>query len=586
MNIETKYGSLFLDELFIGYVSQVYPDFIRVHFPSSKLLNRFLLKGETFHGGIVGSYVAIEGINEGFLGKISDISILEKERLQLSDESFKNQDFHPIAKVVLNLAFNIYDSVIKRSGTSYPPVGSKVYVAPKKLLRSSFKKLSLKETSEHTASFTLGHLTFDKEINIDISFESLLNRHCCVVGTTGAGKSYTVSRILESSFETDTKMILLDATGEYSSFCEIKEHVESFDVGVDGNHLSYRQLHISDLVALFKPSEKVQLPKLQEAIKSLKLIHSVQSKSTPTKTDENILNNIETTHDITTLTKKFKKREPFLKASRENPSIELPYADFSITSLPYQIKEECVWATGRGKDSDLKFGDVNDTDYGHCQTLISRILLILNQKNYQDIFGFSESDEEEKDLISVVDEFLQGSEKNLLRINLENVPFDFNIREIVVNAVGRHLLKLAREKSFKKTPTIIFLDEAHQFLNKSIFGDYDFQVELDEFDKIAKEGRKYGLLLCLATQMPRDIPYGTLSQIGTFLVHRLINQYDKDAIAHACSISESDTLRFLPVLGEGEAVLLGVNYAFSSILKVQKPKIEPESDTPKINLKT
>lgn len=54
-------------------------------------------------------------------------------------------------------------------------------------------------------------------------------------------------------------------------------------------------------------------------------------------------------------------------------------------------------------------------------------------------------------------------------------------------------------------------------------------TRLDSFDQIAKECRKHGLFLCLATQMPRDIPQGTLSQMGTFIVHRLINPFDKDA---------------------------------------------------------
>ena len=80
--------------------------------------------------------------------------------------------------------------------------------------------------------------------------------------------------------------------------------------------------------------------------------------------------------------------------------------------------------------------------------------------------------------------------------------------------------------------------------------------------------------------MPRDIPNGTLSQIGTFISHRLINHQDKEAIANACSSANRDTLAFLPVLGSGEAILMGVDFPMPVMLKVKMPNITPNSDTP------
>lgn len=97
----------------------------------------------------------------------------------------------------------------------------------------------------------------------------------------------------------------------------------------------------------------------------------------------------------------------------------------------------------------------------------------------------------------------------------------------MVNAIGKYLLNNAREGKFKNDPVVIFIDEAHQFLNKSIKDEYFDAKPLDSFELISKEARKYGLFLCIATQMPRDIPLGTLSQMGTFIVHRLINDQDK-----------------------------------------------------------
>lgn len=91
-------------------------------------------------------------------------------------------------------------------------------------------------------------------------------------------------------------------------------------------------------------------------------------------------------------------------------------------------------------------------------------------------------------------------------------------------------MRRSRSEGFKEAPVILFIDEAHQFLNKRISADDDSSFYLQNIDSIAKEARKYGLFLCLATQMPRDIPIGTLSQMGTFIVHRLINEQDKNLL--------------------------------------------------------
>jgi DNA helicase HerA-like ATPase len=123
-------------------------------------------------------------------------------------------------------------------------------------------------------------------------------------------------------------------------------------------------------------------------------------------------------------------------------------------------------------------------------------------------------------VVAVLDEFLDDPNVCVLRVSLKPLPFSHNVREIVANALGRHLLKLAREGRFRSLPLLVCLDEAHQFLDKSL-GDENTKYPLDAFELIAKEGRKFSLNICIATQRPRDIPEGVLSQMGTLIVHRL-----------------------------------------------------------------
>ena len=95
---------------FIGYINQVSPQFVKIHFPSSILMKSFSFYGEDLKGGLVGSYVVIEGEKYGFLGKILELSLPEKERLELSEKSFNTKDFHPTGKIEILISF---DSEIK-----------------------------------------------------------------------------------------------------------------------------------------------------------------------------------------------------------------------------------------------------------------------------------------------------------------------------------------------------------------------------------------------------------------------------------------------------------------------------------------
>src|SRR5207248_2739474 len=116
-------------------------------------------------------------------------------------------------------------------------------------------------------------------------------------------------------------------------------------------------------------------------------------------------------------------------------------------------------------------------------------------------------------LIDELDQFIASPDQRILRISLKYLSFAYSAREIVTNAIGRHLLALGREQKFRTRPTVVFIDEAHQFLKKASSDDH-VRYPLDSFDLLAKEGRKYSLSVCIATQRPSDIPEGVLSQIG------------------------------------------------------------------------
>ncbi|PZR08786.1 MAG: hypothetical protein DI539_22485 [Flavobacterium psychrophilum] len=563
----------FRHEYFLGYISQVLPQFVKIHFPSSVLLNGFTHLGKEFNGGLVGNFVVIEGDKYGFLGRITELLLPESERLSLNEKAFQTSDFHPTGKIEILLSFDLYDPLtVKKGLNAYPNIGAKVYVSSGELVQSYMSRFGVKE-GDAFKSTSLGNLVSNSTTDVKVNLQSLFARHCAVVGTTGGGKSYTVSHLIEALIETGNKAILIDATGEYDGQYD---KVQSIEIG-DGTHVfHYSQLTTDDLFYLFRPSSKTQVPKLMEAIRSLKIVALNGGQNIIHKQNIDGVESILTTKvENSLLIKAFSDKKPYEVFYYKNiDKIESGYANFDIEKLAYQITQECVF------DDQKKWGKKNDADVSYCISLISRINNIVNGMLYQNIFGFKKN-QDDNDIVKVIDDFIK-SDNLLLRLNFGNIPFDYQVREILANAIGNNLLKRARNKGFKNNPIVVFIDEAHQFLNKTVKDEYFDVKPLDAYDSIAKECRKHGLFLCIATQMPRDIPNGTLSQMGTFIVHRLINHNDKEAISNACSSANKNTLEFLPILGEGEAVLTGVDFPMPIILKFNEPRNKPNSKTPKL----
>lgn len=554
---------------FIGYVSQVTPQYVKIHFPSSTLLSKFIFSGEEFNGGLVGTYISIEGENYGFVGQLQEIEVPEKERLSLSETAFKNQEFHPTAKAEILLSFDLFDmGKVTKGANVYPTIGAKVFVCTREFVQKYVQGFGQKKREE--ILIDIGYLNSDNQTEVTVSQQSFFGRHCAVVGTTGGGKSWSLSKLIEETRKNNTKCILLDPTGEYAKLQG--QHC----ILAQNSYFSYKKLTISDLFFLLKPSERAQAPKLLEAIKTLKTLEIAKVRG---GLDGYFANG----ESKNFLLKANRNKVEFVNFQRRYyEEIDSNELDFEIRYLARQIQCECVWEVDN-RDSN-SWGGRSDQDSANCISLVTRTNAFVNDRNYKKILGIGEVDDKEDLADTIVKFFDPDNENTLLRIGFEKVGYDFNVREIIANALAKYLLNMARNKIFKQRPTIFFLDEAHQFLNKRVTDDSFTAYSLNAFDQIAKECRKYGLFLCIATQMPRDIPVGTLSQMGTFLVHRLINFNDKEAIKQSCATANSSTLAYLPVLGEGEAILTGVDFPMPLLLKMSPPIEKPDSETPQFKL--
>lgn len=550
---------------FLGYINEVTPQFVRVHFPSSVLLEKFSHKGVFYAGGNVGNFIVVEGEEFGFLARIIEIQLPDGERKSISEKAIQHNDtaFHPSGKAELLLSFSVFEPhKTEKTVAKYPSIGAKVYSCSDEQIETYVREFGRKIDDTDNVYAELGKLTSNEAI-CNVSINSIFGRHCAIVGTTGGGKSWTVAKLITEVVEkTRNKVILIDATGEYSKLSS-----NSLILGSDA-YFPYQNLTIPDLFFLLRPTGQSQRPILLEAIRSLKVKRIDSTKA-------NSRGLIEKANQTKSGFYSFYQTK--IKEIEDNS------CNFDINFLVDQIKEECIYPTGFSDNS--KWGGPDAKTYDYQTSLISRVSDLINTEIFNKLLGFQGIPIGCKSVVDEINNFLSQNDNQLLRISFESIPSSFSVKEITANALASYLLTLARKNSFRNEPLIVVVDEAHQFLNKNIKDEFFESQTLDAFDLISKECRKYGMFLCLATQMPRDIPTGTLSQMGTFIVHRLINELDKKSIENASSSANRSALSFLPILGEGEALLVGVDFPMPLLVKVNTPTKKPVSNTPRLKAK-
>lgn len=171
-------------------------------------------------------------------------------------------------------------------------------------------------------------------------------------------------------------------------------------------------------------------------------------------------------------------------------------------------------------------------------------------------------------------------------IDLSLVPSE--VIHIVVSVLARMIfeaLQRYRRENDKELPTTLVLEEAHTFVHRDLAGDAASPASracAREFERIAREGRKFGLGLVLASQRPSEVSSTVLSQCNTFLLHRLVNDRDQELVKRLVPDGLGPLLRELPSLPTRRAILLGWAAPAPTLVEVQEipEKFRPHSPDP------
>ena len=539
------------EEFYLGKVSRVYKDKCYVQTDNFSLLKTRINRSDFVIPNTINYLVVIENITGVFLAEVvgsqlSDGSLTHDNLINDSD------NLHPIIQIKL-IGFYQNDKFVL-PGFATIGIGDRVYIATKKIKEIYQSSLEITNKDCDTKDkLSFANISFFGEQNIPfkISPNGLLSNHFMIMGATNSGKSTSALSILDELYKQKIKFVLIDPTGEYSSAFKNEEIVESLVLG-ENTWINTKKITDAQWLMLFNPNTETQEQQLLAAINELKVAQS------------NLQNQIVDTGIIKKENNSVEEVEKILKAHVVDDQ------EIDVSRIVDQLQNDAVKET-RG---EYIFDDFKNSS---MKWLIDQVNYRLDKLKLNTLL--TKGEEKKQDLIEELSQ-LENNDISSLYLNASKVGITNDSGKMVIDLLCNELLSKRRKKRFEQPnctfrPIILFIDEVHRYaLEKDSEGNYSSGLI-----NIAREGRKYGLFLFLTSQSPKDVPSIILNQIGTLLVHNLTGKDDLKIISN---YFDEATLNSLSLLGQGEAILSGVNFIKSIQLKIRRSVLTHNNETPYI----
>lgn len=390
----------------------------------------------------------------------------------------------------------------KRGVSSYPTLGDPVHVATRDELAALF-------VVDGGASVRIGVVKQDAQIPATVSVDELFSRHCAVLGTTGAGKSCALALLLKSVLKRfpNGHIVILDPHNEYSK--SFGEHAVIFDP--NSFTLPYWMLTFDELVEVLYPgkegySEEIEiLADLIPAAKKMNLVAS--AKPGKLRTDTSAI------------------------------TVDTP--------APYRISELLTLI-------DKSLGGLDSgRNVAPYKRLRNRIHTISQDARYAFMFGSLTIQDNLTELLGQLFRIPVG-DKPVSVIELGGLPTE--VVQVVVSVVSRLAFEFGLWSN-GAAPIALICEDAHRYAPAD--PNEGFGPTRRSLIRIAKEGRKTGVSLWIASQRPTELDPTVLSQCNTIFAMRLANQADQEALRAAVPDASTSLLSCLPSLGLGEAIAVG-----------------------------
>lgn len=512
----------------------------------------------------IGNLIAIRGNTEmEYLIAVAE-RVTRYTREELSDELPEDNEEISLAIVPADLVraaligtFRTVDgekkNTFKRGADSFPQIDRDCYIIAGGNLQRFMSILGGELPDDERLK--LGTFVADRTASAIASGDKFFQRHAAILGSTGSGKSYAVALILERASKLKyPNIIVFDMHGEYAPLANKKTggfasrvriagpgDIES--PGEDALFLPYWLLNRDEMLSMILDRSDQNAP--NQASRFTQHVRNLKQKTLVDK------GKVEVAKTFTV----------------DSP---IPYSMEDLLAL---LQTDNT-TKGVGKSGPVK-GDWEDK----LTRFISRLEAKLDDRRYGFMFTPSARTNTYEWLATQVTCLLASDcDMGIKIIDFSEVPSD------VLPVVAGTLARLLYDVQFwmapeKRTPVTLLCDEAHLYLPVRDDADAVQRQALGAFERIAKEGRKYGVSLLVVSQRPSDVSKTILSQCNNFLSLRLTNETDQSVIKRLMPDSLAGLTSILPLLDVGEALMLGDAVLLPSRIKLDMPVIKPDSAT-------
>ena len=505
-------------------------------------------------------------------------------------------------------------------------------VIRKPLLSSTIRVINNNELTELVGtydenSFDLGKSAIYKQFNIYPKINDLFANHLMICGNTGSGKSWGVARLVQSLFANpkmtsyNANIFIFDAYGEYkTAFSKIESINPNYsykfittnpkDEGDANLAIPIHLLDLDDMALLLQAHDHSQLPIIERTIRLVK-IFSVDDEASQ-KFKNHLIAKALLAVLFTNQTTASKKNDVFrIIESCHTPEFNF---DTEIKGVGYSRNfAECFEIDSYGNFAESVLineyilSNINDEleatpepqnpfysleDYEKAMefTLISegfqnnnelydvaiilkvRLHSILTSK-VQSYFRYPQFITRDQYVSSLI---VNGSRKaQIININIEDI--DDVYAKVIVKVLSKMFFEFAKSRPERASvPFHILLEEAHRYVQK----DTDtFLIGYNIFDRIAKEGRKYGVLLNIISQRPVELSDTVVSQCSNFLIFKMTHPKDVKYIKEMLPNISDDIVEKQKILQPGNCVGFGTAFKIPMIIKMEVPDPTPNSNS-------
>ena len=443
------------------------------------------------------------------------------------------------------------ENVFRRSLATIPTINAECHLIHGEKLKQFMQAISSIPEGEDAVCLQIGHYSIDEDATAWLNGNKLFQRHAVIVGSTGSGKSWCVAKILEQVASLKSAdAILFDIHGEYTplqgdSFSHLKVAGPNDNIGDGILFLPYWLLTYEEMLSLMLD-----------------------------RSDSNAPNQAMMFSNAVIDGKKAFLREVGNQEMEANITLDSPIP-YSLNNLLNSLKE---------KDTEMVQGANNREKQGAYYGKLTRFIQRLETKQRDKRLNFMFSSDESLLSYDYMGELCTklmapsvDGKKGVKIIDFSEVPSD--ILPLIVSLIARVIFSVQQWTSVDaRHPIAIFCDEAHLYIPSNTEKSID-DASLVTFERISKEGRKYGVGLVVISQRPSEVNRTVLSQSNNFIAMRLTNVDDQSVVKRLLPDSLGDYAEMLPILDIGEALVVGDASLLPSRIRVTAPNLKPRSAT-------